>query len=79
MKIQFHVTAGQLRRAVRLKEEIETLESELSKLLGSTKGLGGLRRRRTGTRVMSAAGKQRIAAAQKRRWAAWRKQQLANA
>src|SRR5690242_8187390 len=62
------LSAQQLRQAANLKDRIEGLEKELSQLLGSTaepvtakapKKKGG----------MSAAGKARIVAAQKARWA----------
>ena len=63
-----NLSVHQLRQAANLKEQIESLENELSQLFGSTakpaatkvpKKKGGL----------SAAGKARIAAAQKARWA----------
>jgi hypothetical protein len=59
-----------LRRAVRVKLKIERLERRLGKLLGG----GGVRSEIASTpRNMSAEGKARIAAAQHKRWAAWRK------
>ena len=67
-----NLSAQQLRQAADLKEKIVALENELSQLLGSSakavaapgastapKKMGG----------MSAAGKAKIAAAQKARWA----------
>lgn len=53
----------QLKRAVILKERIARLEKELSALVG-TSGVGPTRKG-----GMSAAGRARIAAAQKKRWA----------
>jgi hypothetical protein len=69
------ISSGQLRRAVAIKQKIERLESDLEKLLGG-KGVTSRVSRPGGTRVMSAAGKARIAAAQKQRWAKWRKKGL---
>ena len=69
----FGVSSGALRRAAGIKEQIERLESDLEKLQSGravTRGVG----RRGGARVMSAAGKAKIAAAQKKRWAKWRKE-----
>jgi len=67
------ISSEQLRQAVGIKQKIESLESDLEKLLGGrtvTRGVG----RRGGARVMSAAGKAKIVAAQKKRWAKWRKE-----
>lgn len=58
------VSAEQLRRAASIKDEIESLQTELDRLLGSSGPTT-----RTGKRGMSAAGRARIAAAQKARWA----------
>jgi hypothetical protein len=58
------LSSQQLRRAADLKERIEALQSELSALLGGTPEPTPLRRR-----YMSAAGRARIAAAQRARWA----------
>jgi hypothetical protein len=67
MNVLSGITAGQLRRAITIKERIETLEGELNQLLGSLGSeSNGPRVRRRG---MSAAGKARIIAAQKARWA----------
>lgn len=81
-----NVSADQLRRAASIKDEIESLEGELSKILGGE--LGNAKRKytkRTGgdvdkfkdahgmngkpKRKMSAAGRAKIAAAAKARWA----------
>ena len=80
VNIQLKVTAAQLRRAVKIKQRIERLEDELTRLLGS-QGAGGGRSNYAGgaRRVMSAAAKARIVAAQKKRWAAWRKAKKASA
>lgn len=63
-----NLTPAQLRHAANLKEKIEALQSELSRLPGDgAAGTGApvLRARRK----ISAAGVARIRAAQKRRWA----------
>jgi hypothetical protein len=66
------LSAKQLHQAANLKEKIEALTKELSQLAGSTdktiaaaKEAKGLKKRRG----MSAAGRARIAAGQKARWA----------
>jgi hypothetical protein len=58
------LSISQLKRAVILKEKIADLEKELSSLLGTS--VSGPVTRKGG---MSAAGRARIAAAQKKRWA----------
>jgi hypothetical protein len=58
-----NLSSQQLRRIADLKEKIDSLQHELSRLAG---GSGPGRRKKSG---MSAAGRARIAAAQKARWA----------
>jgi hypothetical protein len=65
MKSISSLTAAQLRRAAAIKEQIDTLESELGKILGGVAEAGS----GSGHRGMSASGRARIAAAQKARWA----------
>lgn len=62
------LTAAQLRRATQIKERIEELEKELTGMLGIPEALtvGGTVRRH---RRMSAAGRAKISAAAKARWA----------
>ena len=60
-----HLSASQLRRAANIKHKIETLQKQLARLLGSTAGAAAPRKRRK----LSAAGRARIAAAQRARWA----------
>jgi hypothetical protein len=64
----FHLTPAQLRRAAQVKEQIGELENELIKLSGAvlTKTVSMVKSAR---KKMSAAGKAKIAAAQKARWA----------
>jgi hypothetical protein len=58
----------QLRRAADLKDKIQSLENELGRILGSsTKPVATVATKKK--RKMSAAGKARIVAAQKARWA----------
>jgi hypothetical protein len=59
------LSAQQLRRAAAIKEQIDTLESELGKILGGN----SVAKVASGKRTMSASGRARIAAAQKARWA----------
>ncbi len=56
-----NLSVSDLRKAANLKERIEALEKELSQLLGSETA--------PRKRGMSAAGRARIVAAQKARWA----------
>jgi len=64
------LSVSDLRKAANLKERIETLEKKLSHLIGSavnavSAAVGAPRKKRG----MSAAGRARIIAAQKARWA----------
>lgn len=62
-----NLSAQQLRRAADIQEKIAALQDELSRYLGgSTEARGPGRPRKSG---MSAAGRARIAAAQRARWA----------
>jgi hypothetical protein len=58
------LSAQQLRRAAAIKDQIDTLENELGKILG-----GGGTTASNGKRTMSAGARAKIAAAQKARWA----------
>jgi hypothetical protein len=60
-----NLSAQQLRRAASIKDEIDTLNAELSRLLVTSDG----RTTQAGSRTMSAAARRKIAAAQKTRWA----------
>ena len=63
-----NLSAKQLRRAAAIKDKIQSLESKLSHILGSSAkpvAVAAPKKRRK----MSAAGRARIAAAQKARWA----------
>jgi hypothetical protein len=61
-------SAAQLKRALALKEKIDKFNDELTEILGTTQESNGspARRKRGG---MSAAGRARIAKAQRARWA----------
>jgi hypothetical protein len=60
-----NLSAEQLRRAATVKDQIDSLQTELDRLLGSSDGKAAP----TGKRVMSASARARIGAAQKARWA----------
>ena len=63
-----NLSVQQLRQAANLKEQIDALDKELNRLLGSTtKPVAAKTPKKKGG--MSAAGRARIAAAQKARWA----------
>jgi hypothetical protein len=72
MNALIDLSARQLRQAARLKERIDTLQSELSRLLGSSQSsarsapTSGASRR--GKRHMSAATKAKLAAIARARW-----------
>jgi hypothetical protein len=67
MNIQLSsLTAIQLRRAVGLKEQIDALNKELASILGAPAPVSAKPPKK---RKMSAAGRAKIAAAQKARWA----------
>jgi len=59
------LSIGDLKKAVVIKEKIAELEQELASLLGASSSSPGPKRKGG----MSAAGRARIAAAQKKRWA----------
>jgi hypothetical protein len=61
-----NLTVAQLRQALSIKEKIEELEAELAAVAGGEVPAAAKPR---GRREMSAAGRARIAAAQKARWA----------
>ena len=58
-----HLSSRELRQIANLKEKIDSLQAELTRLVGGTASGS---RRKLG---MSAAGRARIAAAQRARWA----------
>jgi hypothetical protein len=60
------LTSQQLRRAASIKEQIDTLNQELRRLLDGTTHNGSVSVQK---RTMSAAAKKKIAAAQRARWA----------
>jgi hypothetical protein len=59
------ISASQLRRAADIQDQIESLQSELSQLLGD----GAATEPKPKRRKMSAAARAKIAAAQRARWA----------
>ena len=65
MSALINLSSQQLRRIADLKEKIDSLQDELTRLAG-----GSSPKRRSG---MSASGRARIAAAQRARWAKVRK------
>jgi hypothetical protein len=65
-----------------LRKEHSRISSQISRLEGAIRSLSALNgnaptARRRGTRKMSASGKARIVAAQRKRWAVWRRSQKA--
>ena len=62
-----NLSVQQLRQAANLKEKIAALEKELSQILGSTAAPVAIKAPKKGG--MSAAGRARIAAAARARWA----------
>jgi hypothetical protein len=60
-----NLSASQLRRAASIKDQLDTLNVELNRVLGAPNDRTAPAR----TRTMSAAARRKIAAAQKARWA----------
>jgi hypothetical protein len=71
------LTVAQLKRAVEIREEIESLQAQLAAIGGASDGepaeAKAAKPGRRGKRRMSAAGRARIAAAAKARWAKFRR------
>jgi len=61
-----NLSTAQLRQALSIKEKIESLEAELAAMVGEEAPAPATQR---GRRGISAAGRARIAAAQRKRWA----------
>ena len=73
-----HLSAEQLRRAAAIREEIDSLQAQLEGLLSGdgrkvTRGKKKAAKKKGAKRKMSKAGRERIAAAARRRWAKLRK------
>jgi hypothetical protein len=64
-----NVSAKQLRRAAEIKDKIEALENELSSILGNGKPAVAAPAASSKKRTISAAGRAKIAAAARARWA----------
>jgi hypothetical protein len=60
-----NLSASQLRRAADIKDKIESLQEQLTRLLGGADRAAAPHKRRK----MSAAGRRKIAAAARARWA----------
>jgi hypothetical protein len=63
------LTTSQLSRIIALKEEIEALQSQIDSLVAGGEALGPIARRGPKKRRVSSAARNKIAAAQKARWA----------
>lgn len=64
-----NLSAKQLRRAANIKDKIQSLENKLKQILGSPAKVAAVAVPRRKQYKMSAAGRAKIAAAQKARWA----------
>ena len=64
------LTINQLKRAAAIKEQVEALNKELSRILGASAKSGAVSKKKRG---MSAAVKKKIAAAQRARWSSLRR------
>jgi hypothetical protein len=68
MSLIINLSAQQLRRAATIKEKIQSLENELGRIFGSAaKSVAAVAPKKR--RKMSAAGRAKISAAAKARWA----------
>src|SRR5437899_2386678 len=69
------LTVLKLERALEIKRQIESLEDELRKVIAAEESdeIGGMRSRTKGR--ISEAGRRRIAAAQRARWARYKRSQ----
>ena len=63
------ISTDQLRRALHIKEQIDSLQSHLASLLSGAQNSQSKIQNGTGRRTMSASARARIAAAQRARWA----------
>lgn len=73
-----NLTVAQLQRAAQIKQQMEVLEAELTSILGGTLATPGRRGRPPGSGRkggISAAGRAKIAAAQRLRWAKFKASQ----
>jgi hypothetical protein len=66
----FDLSPNQLKRAAAIKEQIDRLNAELRRILGASNNSQPAQGK---SRTMSAAAKRKIAAAQKARWANFRR------
>jgi hypothetical protein len=64
-----NLSAQQLRRAAEIKEQIQSLENELGRILGSSTKPAAIADAPKKRRKMSAADRAKISAAAKARWA----------
>ena len=64
------LSSGQLREAAAIKDQIERLQAELSRLLGAAAPTVTATDGRSQKRVVSAATRAKMALAQRKRWAA---------
>lgn len=73
LKFCIMINTQSLKRAIVISEKLESLQAELNALLGSgfssSTSSQGAKSRRGGRRKLSAEAREKIAAAQRRRWA----------
>jgi hypothetical protein len=68
------LTVAQLKRAIEIREEIESLQTQLASIGGGKAGRpAAIKTAKPGKRRMSAKGRARIAAAARARWAKYRR------
>jgi hypothetical protein len=73
-----NLSAKQLGQAVKIRERIAVLEAKLAHIIGADSGPVSVAKTGPKRRKMSAAGKARIAAAARARWARLRAAKLGN-
>ena len=76
-----NISTDQLRRALQIKEQIESLQAQLTSLLAGqiVNRKSSIADGRGARRAMSAAGRARIAAAQRARWAKLKNDEVSGA
>jgi hypothetical protein len=63
-----NISSGQIKRAIQIREKLDSLQAELDGLLRGARGNGATKQGKKGRQKMSAAARARIAASARARW-----------